>query len=156
MIRQILLGVGFAADTDLDSGEILTSHFGNDGFDAVVPAGRAIGADPQTARHQRYIVKQNDDPLGRDMEVSTQLQHTAAGQVHIGQRLQKQQLAATVIYLTVQALKLSLIHLAAQLAGQNIQCPKTAVVPGLLIFLAGVAQANDEPVFAGLTKHGLE
>ena len=44
-IRQIKIRMGLGAHTDLYPGEILIAQLGNDGFDAVMAAGRTVGAD---------------------------------------------------------------------------------------------------------------
>ena len=119
-IRQVVIGIGLCAHTDLDPGELLAAHFLNDGFDSVVSAGRAVCTDTQPTRRQGNIVKHNDDPLGRDVEVGTQLQDAAAGQIHIGLGLQQEYLLAGVGSLAVQALVLEPIDLAAQILGQKI------------------------------------
>ena len=156
MVCQILIGMGFAADADLHPGEILGADLGDDGLDAVVPAGGAVAANPQPARRQGDIVKKNDDPLGRDIEIRRKLQHRFAGQIHISLRLQQEDLSALVIDLTVQSLKLQLIRLAAQLVSQNVQRPEACIVPGVGVFSAGVAQSDDEPAFVVTAEHGLE
>ena len=69
-------------------------------------------------------------------------------------RFQKIQLFTAVDGLTVKPLKLTLIHLAAQLGCQNIQRPKACIVAGLLIFLTGISQADDQPAFGTVTGHG--
>ena len=56
---------------DLYPGEILGTQLTNDGFDAIMSAGRAVSSDPQSSRLQRNIVKQNNDSLGRDVVVGT-------------------------------------------------------------------------------------
>ena len=74
-VCQICVGIRLSAYTDLHPGEGLGAQLLNDGLDAVVTAGRTIRADPETAGFQRNIVKKDDDPLGRDIEVGAQLYH---------------------------------------------------------------------------------
>ena len=59
-----MFGVGLCAYTDLDPGELLGANFLDNGLDAVVTAGAAVGTDPQPAGFQRDIVKEDDDPGG--------------------------------------------------------------------------------------------
>ena len=63
--------------------------------------GRAIGTDSQPTRFQRNIVKQNNDPLGRDVIVGAQLQHRATGKIHKGLGLQQKQFLTVVSSLPV-------------------------------------------------------
>ena len=58
--------------------------------------------------------------------------------------------------LTVQTLELTLIHLTTQLISQDVQRPETAVMPGTGIFLAGIAQTDDQPGVFAFSKHSLE
>ena len=90
------------------------------------------------------------------MKIGAELQDGFSGKVHVGLRLQKQQLFAAVRTLPVKALKLTFIYLAAELFGQDVQCPETAVVAGSGIIPTRVAQADDQPAFTCFSKHGLE
>ena len=78
MIRQILLGMGFAAHTDLHPGKGLGADFLDDGLDAVMPPGGAVRPDTKSARCQGNIVKQHDDPGRGDVEIAAQLQNGPA------------------------------------------------------------------------------
>ena len=102
-------------------------------------AGTAVGTNPEAAWGQTNIVKHNDDPLGRNVKVSTQLQHAPAGQIHVGLGLEQKKLSALVGTLTVKPLEFALIHLTAQPGSQYIQRPKAAVMFGSLVFLTRIA-----------------
>jgi len=79
MIRQVLRRVGFAAYADFYAGEILTAQFSNNGFNTVVPACGTFTTNAKTTGFQRYVIKQNDDPLRRDLKIGTELQHRSSG-----------------------------------------------------------------------------
>ena len=153
MVGQILVGMGLAAHTDLHPGEGLGTHLRDDGLDAVVSAGGAVGTDPQPSGNQGDVVEQDDDPLGRNIEISGQLQYAAAGQVHVGQGFQQKQFLSVIGGLAVDALELAFVYLAVQVFRQNIQAAETHIVTGVGVILSGVAQAHDEPAFIRLTKH---
>ena len=152
-VRQIILRRGLGSHTDLHPGKVLAAQFLNDGLDAVVPAGRAVGPDPQPPRLQRDVVKHHNDVLGRDLEERGQLQNRTSGQIHIGLGLQQEQLAAVVAGLIVQPLKFQFVHLHIQLSGKDVQCPEAAVVAGTLILPAGVSQTHNQPGFAIFIQH---
>ena len=155
-IGQILLRMGLGTHADLYSGECLTAHFLNDGLDAVVTAGTAVSTDAQTTGCQGDIVKEDDDLLGRNVEVGGQLQNAAAGKIHISLGLQQKNLSAVPGGLTVQTLEFQFVNLTVQLVGKHIQRPETTVVAGFLIFLSGIAKTDDEPVFFGFfLKHSI-
>ena len=128
-------------------GEFLGTHFLNDGLDAVVSAGGAVSPDAKTAGRKGDIVKQDDDPLGRDVEIGGKLQYRAAGQVHICLGLEQEELSAVIRGLSVKALEFQLVDLAAKVFSQQIQAAEAGIVAGPLVILAGVAQAYDQPVF---------
>ena len=113
MVRQVLIGVCLAAHADFHPGECLGTQLRNDGFDAVVAAGAAVGPDPQPTGLQGDIVKEDDDPGRGDVKVGGQLQHASAGEVHISLGLQQKELSAVIVYLAVKTLEFQFIHLAA-------------------------------------------
>ena len=152
-VGQVELGVGLGADADLDPGEVLGTNLSDDGLDAVVTTGGAVGPDAQAAGDQGDIVKHDDDSLGRDVEVGGKLQDAAAGQIHEGLGLEQHQLAAVPGGLTVQALELHAVDLAAEGIGQNVDGTEASVVTGLFIFTAGIAQADNEPGFVIFIEH---
>ena len=153
MIRQILIGVGFSAYTDLHPWEILRTNLGDNGFDTVVSTGGAISTNTQTAGGQRDIVEQDDDPLGWNVEVRRKLQHRFSGQVHIGLGFQKKQLFAVIGGLAVKSLIFESVNLAAQLVSKQINGSETGIVPCFLVFPAGISQTDDEPAFVSFTEH---
>ena len=138
--------MGLGTDTDLHPGEVLASQLLDDGLDAVVAAGGAVLAQAQLAGLQGDVVKEDDDPGGGDLEEGGELQDAPAGEVHIGLGLEQEELAGGGIDLGVEALELQLVDLDTQLFGDAVDGPEAGVVAGLLIFPAGIAQADDEPV----------
>ena len=116
-------------------------------------AGAAVGTDAESARLQGDVIKHHNDPLGRDVIVSAQLQHAAAGEVHKGLRLEKKQLLSAISALAVKTLEFHPVDLAAQFFGKFVDGTETGVVPGALILLAGVAQTDDQPGIAAFSKH---
>ncbi len=147
----------FCAHTDLDPGKVLTTQFLDNGLNAVVTAGGTIGPDAKSSGLQGNIIEQNDDPLGRDIIICTQLQDTPAGQIHKSLGFQQKQFCTLIGNLTVQSLKLTFINLAAEILSQQIDGHKTAVVAGMLILLAWIAKTNNQPAFRSFsTKHSLE
>ena len=145
----ILAGLSYLCGADLDLQQAAVVKPLNNGERKSYRdgAGRTVGTDPKTSRRKGNIVKHNDNPLRRDVKIGAELQHTAPGQVHIGLGLQQKYLFSLVGYLAVQPLVFQLIYLAAQLSGQDVQRPEAGVVTGLFVFAAGIAQADDEPVF---------
>ena len=87
------------------------------------------------------------------MEIGGQLQNRTAGQIHIGQRLQKKQLSSGVFCLPVQPLEFGLIDLTAKFLSNQINGTPTGIVPGLFVLPAGITETDDQPVFAFFTKH---
>ena len=148
-VRQLEIGMGLGTHADFYPGEFLGANFLDNGLDTVVTAGTAVGTDTETSRFQRDVIKHNDDPLRRDIEVSGKLQHTASGPVHVSLGLQQKYFPAIVTYLGVQTLVFQLVYLGAKLVSQDVQSPEACVVAGLFIFLTGITQAHDEPVFTG-------
>ena len=136
----------------------MTAQLFYDGLDSVVSAGGTVAPNPQPAGRQGNVVKQNDDPLGRDAEISGKLQNRLAGEIHIGQWLKEVQLFAVVKALAVQTLELALVDLAAQFLCQKIDGTEAAVVACALVLLAGVSETYNQPAFAALfaPKHELE
>ena len=49
-VCQVKIRVRLCANPYLYPGEVLTSQLGDDGFDSVVPPGRAVAPNPKTAR----------------------------------------------------------------------------------------------------------
>ena len=68
--RQVKLWGGLGAYSDFYPGEGLTAQLLNNGFNAVVPAGGTFRPNAKSPRSQGNIVKQDDDPLGRNPETS--------------------------------------------------------------------------------------
>ena len=120
----------------------------NNTFDSVVTTGAAVGADTQTTGLQRDVVKHDEDSGRGDLEVAAQLQHRFSRQIHIGLGLQQEEFLAFVGGLAVQTLIFQLVDLAAQAVREDINGAEAGVMPGLLIFPSGIAQTDDEPVFA--------
>jgi len=146
-VGQLHLGMGLGAHTDLHPGEFLGTHLGDDGLDAVVAAGGAFRPDPEPSGDQGDVIVHDDDPGRGDVKVGGQLQHAAAGQVHVGLGLQEQQLPALVIDLGVQTLEFHPVDLTAQGIRQNVDGPEAGIVTGLFIFTARIAQTDDQPSF---------
>ena len=112
-VCQIKIGIRLCADTDLYTGECLTADFTDNGLYAVVTAGRTVSPDTKPSRFQRNIIKHDDDPLGRDIEIGAELQHRTAGQVHKCLGFQQKQLFTLIVYLIVEPLILQFVHFAA-------------------------------------------
>ena len=73
-VRQVEIRVRLCTHADFYPGEVLTAQFLNDGFDAVVPSGGAAGTNPQPPRLQGDVVEKDDDPLGRNLKIGTELE----------------------------------------------------------------------------------
>ena len=113
-IGQVEFGIGLGANADLDPGEALGANFLDDGLDAVVTTGGAVGTNTQTSRCQGNVIEHDDNPGRRDVEVSTELKHRTAGQIHVGLGLQEHDLLALVVCLTVKTLEFALVDLTAE------------------------------------------
>ena len=103
----------FGTHTDLDSGEILAAYLADNRLNSVMTTGRTVSADTQPTGFQGNIVKQDNDPLGWDMEISAQLQNGFSGQIHVCHRLQQKQFPAALCYLPVKSLEFGLIDFTA-------------------------------------------
>jgi len=146
--------MGFGTHADFHPGELLGTHFLNDGLDAVVTAGRAVGPDPEPSRLQGNVVKQNDDSLRGNVKISGKLQHAAPRKIHIGLGLQQKQLAALIIGLAVQTLIFQLIYFYIQFLCDFVQTAEACIVAGLFIFATGISQSHNQPAFTGIfLKH---
>ena len=100
-VRQFKVGMGLGTYTDLHPGELLGADFLDDGLDAVMTAGRAVGPYTEPSGFQRNVIKQDNNPLGRDVEISGKLESGDAGAVHIGQGLQEKYLFMIIGSLSV-------------------------------------------------------
>ena len=58
---QVVLRVRFGADADADTAEMVGAQAGNDAFQPVVPAGRAVGPDAQMSRLLGDVIAQHND-----------------------------------------------------------------------------------------------
>ena len=65
---QVVLRVGLGADANADAAEILGAQAGDDAFQPVMAARRAVGSDTQVARLLGDVVAQYDDVVGGDLE----------------------------------------------------------------------------------------
>ena len=107
--------MSFCTHTNFNSREVLTPQFLDNGLNAVVTAGGAVCPDAKSSRLERNVIKQNDDPLRRDIIICAQLQNAPARQVHKGLRFQQEQLGTVIGDLTIQTLKLAFVNFTAEI-----------------------------------------
>ena len=105
-IRQVVIRVGLGANADFHPGEVLAAQLLDDGFDAVVASGRTLCPNPQPSGSQGDIVKQDDDPLGRNFEEGGQLHH---GLASLSGSLFFKKLMGTVLILVIGVLIIRVI-----------------------------------------------
>ena len=151
-VGQIVIGVRLRADADLDAGELVGAEAGDDGFQAVVAAGRAVFADAELADGERNVVKEDEHPLRRDLiKVRGSLDRDAGG-VHKGLRLHEKQPLAVEVRLRGEGLESLLGNLDLQARSQQVKGHETGIVTGLLVFRARIAEPRDQPVIRWLLK----
>ena len=119
---------------------------GDDVLDAVVTAGGAGGPHPQLAHREGHVIVDHKHMVGGDLIELHRLMDSLTGKVHISLRLHHQTLLPAEANDVVGGLEFHLIELHVQLLRQQVHREKAHVVAGMLILLAGIAQAHDEPV----------
>ena len=110
-----------------------------------MPACRAGGPDAELAGGLGDVVAQDDDMVGRDLEETCQRGDGVARKVHVGQRLEQDDLVALHFALAPQALKFALVDRDAPLGGEGVQRGKARVVAGAVVFGFRIAEAGNEP-----------
>ena len=131
---------------DFDAGEILGTQVGDDVLDAVVTAGGAGGPHPQLAHGEGHVIVDHQHMVGGNFVELRSLMDGFAGEVHIGLGLHHQALLAPEADDVIGRFELHFVQFHVQLFRQQIHREKAHIVAGVLIFLAGIAQAHDEPV----------
>ena len=141
---QVVVRMGFLPDAELDPGEIVPAQQIDDALEPVVASGAALAADSQPPGVEGDVVNEHQQPLHRDLVVFQRIPHALTGQVHIGRGLEQQHPVPAEGGGAGEALELDPLELAAQRTGQGVHRPEAGVVPGVLILLAGVTQADDQ------------
>ena len=139
---RIKIGTG----ADFDAGEILGAQVGDDVLDAVMTTGGAGGPHPQLAHGEGHVIVDHQHMVGGNFVELRSLTDGFAGEVHIGLGLHHQALLAPEADDVIGRLELHFVQFHVQLFRQQIHREKAHIVAGVLIFLAGIAQAHDEPV----------
>ena len=109
-------------------------------------AGRPSLADAQLTHRQRYIIRDHQHPLGRNLVKFSGLTHRLAGEVHIGYRLHKQNPFASHLGRVGERLILQPLDWNMQPLGQLIHHHKARIVAGILILVPGVTQTYHQPL----------
>ena len=117
--------------------------------------GRAFPADPEPTGYQGDIIIHHNDAGRGDVKVGGKLQNTAAGQIHIGLGLQKHELPALIIDLSVKTLEFHFVDPAAKGICQNVNGTEACIVAGFFIFTAWIAQTDDQPSFIHFVSQSL-
>ena len=141
--------MGRRAHTHPDAGELVCAQVGDDIFQAVVAPGAAAGADAELAQGQGHVVGDDQHSLRRDLvEAAGQLDRLAA-QVHIGLGLEHQHPLALDGDLAGEGPVAELAEPRPLPAGEPVSGHKADVVAGVLIVLARIAQAHQQPLVGG-------
>ena len=127
------------SELDLDVGE------------AVVAAGAALAAQPNGSARKGDVVDDHEQIAGGIELVEAQrLGHRGAREIHVGHRLEKEDLLAGRLALDGERLKArarrgrTVADRLAELARQAIDAVETHIVAGSLIFESWVAESDDD------------
>ena len=134
------------ADADLDAREILAAEMVDDVFQPVLAACRALRAHAQCTHVERNIVRQHNDPFGRDLVKRRCSVHRLAGQVHEGLRLEEEHALAAQHPLAHERLELHPVDLLPGARTVAFQRAEARIVPGVIVLAAGIAQPDDQPL----------
>src|SRR5690606_29456934 len=131
------------ADADAHAPVVLAA-MGIEGADAVVAPGAAAGLDAHLGgREVEFVIE--DDQVGRGKLVKAhRLADRLAGQVHEGLRLDQQHLFAADATFGDQALELSRPGRKGMAAGYRVRRHEADIMPVVLVFRAGIAEACDQ------------
>ena len=113
-------------------------------FDAVVAAVAALAANPEPTAWEGYIVKDDEDALGRYLIEGGCLPDRFAAVIHKGLRLHQQALDPAEREGGGHSLELYLVYLNAVFVGKQVGKEEARVVAGQFILLAGVAKPHDD------------
>ena len=132
-----------ATDADFKARKDIGPEMLNDGFDPIVTTRRAFFAEAERAERQGDIVVDDQHLFGWPLVEGEDLVNGAAAQVHKRLRFQQNRAAAGEFGEVALPLR-SRLESRAFCGGQAIQYHESHVVAGVLVLLAGVAEADDE------------
>src|SRR5690606_13327095 len=112
------------------------------GTDAVMAAGTAADLDAYLAGGKVELVVEHDDIRGGDLVEAHRFADRLTGKVHEGLGLEQQHLLVIEATLGDEALELLRPGREGAAAGDSVHRQKTDIVPVVLIFGAGIAEAD--------------
>mgnify|MGYP001001953957 CR=1 FL=1 len=109
-VGKIVVRVRLVAHADLHAGKCVGTQARNDRLDSIVAAGRAVFAHADAPDGKTDIVKDHDDPLGRDFIKVRAGLNAQARRVHIRLGLDENQALSLVVAHADLALEFRLVH----------------------------------------------
>ena len=147
-----LVAMARMADAQPQAPEVAAAQLGLHVLEPVVAGVAATLLELELAGGDLELVVDGEDLLRRDLEEARQRRHRLAGEVHVGHRLQQPDRAGRarrIVHPGDQARVLRVqLRRRLQAARERIDPPEPGVVAGVLVFRAGIAQADKE------TNHG--
>ena len=137
---QIVIWVRLLANTDLDARILIASGQIDDALDSVVAAVASFSADAHFANIQRNIIKYYNDMLRTNFIKLACFPNCLTGIVHIGRWLHQHDLFPFDFTHSVQGFEFELINFASCLLCNAVNCHKSGVVAGCIVFRLWISQ----------------
>jgi hypothetical protein len=134
----------WTTNTDFHARKILRSDMLGNGADTVVSTGTAFTHHLDPTGTEINIVMQNKEIFSRYFKIVGKTADALTGTVHVGLRLYEKKVGTKGVPLTVEPLHFQGLCLQPLNAGEIINKEKTDVVPGQMVFPAGITEADEQ------------
>lgn len=141
VVDDNLLVVDRVADADFEAAEGVSSQVGLDGFDAVVAAAAAFGADADEADGQVHVVLDYSDVFGGNVIEAGEGTYGPAAFVHVGCGFDDEDFFTVEPVFRNHGIFFRFVEADVVVGCKPVRHHEAHVVSGVLIFLADVAKS---------------